>query len=126
MRLTITPEQRDALHDQIFDRLSGIGDVWLAVCAKNYQAAERLGREYTDDLRLMLDDLGFDEGPSGSIELTTPPDVLRRVFSRLHDAALSHSASQEGELAEAREAQERDRLVIEACRSVLASLDGER
>ena len=31
MKLTITAEQRDALYGQIFDRLSGIGDVWLAV-----------------------------------------------------------------------------------------------
>lgn len=125
MRPTITSEQRDALHGQIFDRLSGIGDVWLAVCARDYRAAERLGREYSDDLRLLLDDLGFGEGPSGSIGLTTPPDLLRRALPRLRDAAVSHSASLEGELAEAREAQERDRLVAEACRSVLAGLDGE-
>jgi hypothetical protein len=36
--------------------------VWLAVSHKNYDAADRLGREYSDDLRLVLDDLGWGEG----------------------------------------------------------------
>jgi hypothetical protein len=123
MTPTITPEQRDALYDQILDRLSGIGDIWLAVCAENYDAAQRLGREYSDDLRLVTDDLGWGGGSGGTIELSTPPDVLRRAFSRLHDAALSHSASLEAEWVEAREMEKRNRLVTEACQSVLADLE---
>jgi hypothetical protein len=129
MSPTITAEQRDALYDQIFDRLSGIGDVWLAVCAKNYDAATRLGREYSDDLHLILDDLGWGEGTGESIELTTPPDVLRRLFPRLHDAAVKYSASQKAQRDEVMEIDERSRLVAEACQSVLADLSanaGER
>ncbi len=124
MTLTITAEQRDALHDQIFDRLSGIGDVGLAVRAENFDTAERLCREYSDDLRLLLDDLGFGDGSGEPVELTSPPDVLRRVLPRLRDLAVSHSATQEEEWIEAREMEERNRLVTEACRSVLADLDG--
>jgi len=123
MALTITKAQRDALYDQILDRLSGIGDVWLAVGAKNYDAARRLGRDYSDDLRLVTDDLGWGEGVPGGIELTTPPDVLRRVFGRLHDSAVSHTASQAHEWAEAKEMEERNRVVTEVCRNVLANLD---
>jgi hypothetical protein len=123
MALSITKKQRDALYDQILDRLSGISDIWLAVGMENYDAAQRLGRDYSDDLRLVTDDLGWGEGRSGSIELTAPPDVLRRVFGRLHDAAASHTASQERDWAEARDMQERNRVVTEACRSVLADLD---
>lgn len=126
MSPAITAEQRDALWDQILDRLGGIGDIELAARAGNFDTAERLGREYSDDLRLVLDDLGFGKGPGGTIELRTPPEVLRRVLSRLHDAAVSHSASQKEEWAEAREMQERNRLVAEACRSVLADLNGHR
>jgi hypothetical protein len=122
MKLTISAAQRDALYDQILDRLSGIDDVWFAARAKNYDAARRLGREYSDDLRLLTDDLGWGKGRGGDVELSTPPDVLRRALSRLRDAAATHHASQEGLRAEIREAEERDRLVVEACRRVLADL----
>ena len=52
--ITITVEQRDALYDQILDRLSGIGDIELAIQTENYEGAERLSQEYVDDLRLLL------------------------------------------------------------------------
>jgi hypothetical protein len=124
MTPTITAQERDALCDQILDRLSGIGDIELTIQAENYVAAERLGREYSDDLRLLLDDLGLGDGNGEPIKLTSPPEVLRRVLPRLRDLAVSHSASQEEEWAEVREIQERNRLVTEACRSVLADLEG--
>jgi hypothetical protein len=40
----------------------------------------------------VLDDLGWGSGPGGAVELTAPPDVLRRVFSRLRDAVVSLDA----------------------------------
>jgi hypothetical protein len=123
MSLTITAQQRDALYDRILDRLSGIGDVWLAACAENFDAAERLGREYSDDLRLVLDDLGWGDGAGTTIELTTPPDVLRRALTRLRDAAVSLDASQQAERAELRASEERNRFVVETCRQVLVGLD---
>jgi hypothetical protein len=122
MALTITKEQRDVIYDHILSRISGIGDIWLAVGAKNYEDAQRLGREYGDDLRLM-DDLGWGEGAYGSIELTTAPDVLRRALSRVHDSATSHTASKEDELLELREMEESNRVAVEVCRAVLADLD---
>ena len=73
MSLTITAAQRDALYDQILDRLSGIGDIELAIQAENYDDAERIGRDYSDDLRLLLDDLGIGEGDGEPVELTTSP-----------------------------------------------------
>jgi hypothetical protein len=126
MTHTITAEQRDALYDQILDRLSGIGDVWIAVCSNRHDVAERLGREYSDDLRLVLDDLGgFGDGSGRPVELTTPPEVLRRVLGRLRDQAMSHDAITESERIEVRELEQRNRRVIEACRQVLADLDGK-
>ncbi len=123
MTLTISAEQRDALYGQILDRLSGIGDVWLAVSSENFDAAERLGQAYSDDLRLVTDDLGWGKASGETIELSTPPDVLRRALSRLRDAAVSHEASQREERAEVREAEERNHLIVEACRQVLTDLD---
>jgi hypothetical protein len=126
-KITITSEQRDALYGQIIDRLSGIGDIWHAVAAKNWAAAERLAREFSDDLRLVLDDLGWDDGPGGeTIELTTPPDVLRRVFSQLRDGAMSYAANDLEVRAEIQEIEQRNDLVLEAAWQVLADLDGDQ
>lgn len=57
MSLTITAEQRDALYEHIYIRLSGIEAVWFAVSAGDYEKAESLGREFSDALLLVLDDL---------------------------------------------------------------------
>jgi hypothetical protein len=57
MSPTITAAQRDALYDQILERLSGVGDVWIAVGSEDFEAADRLGREYSDDPRLVLGDI---------------------------------------------------------------------
>lgn len=125
MTPTITAEQRDALHEHLLVRLSGIGDVWLAVSANDFRAAERLGREYSDDLRLLLDDLGFVEGTGSPVSLTSPADVLRRAFGRLRESAMSQAADHERELAEAREIADNNRLVMEACASVLDEIGAE-
>ena len=125
MAVTITAEQRDALYDCILDRLSGIGDVWLAASSADFDAAERLGREYSDELRLVLDDLGWGDGPGGaSVELTTDPDALRRLFRRLRDSTAAERVAQATGWAEGRMLEERNRLVGEACATVLEALDG--
>jgi hypothetical protein len=124
MSPTITAEQRDALYDQILDRLSGIGDIEVAIQAEDYVAAERIGREYSDDLRLLLDDLGIGDGNGEPVALTAPVDVLRRVLSRLRELATGHAAHLEPEWAEVHALRERSRLVSEACDAVLAELDG--
>jgi hypothetical protein len=123
MTPTITAAQRDALYDQILDRLSGIGDIEMAIEAKRYDHAEQIGREYSDDLQLLLDDLGIGDGDGRPLTLTTPPEVLRRVLPRLRERAEKHSASLESEWDEARHIKERNRLVSEACEAVLTDLD---
>jgi hypothetical protein len=124
MSLTITAAQRDALYDQILDRLSGIGDIEVAIQAENYDDAERIGREYSDDLRLLLDDLGIGDGDGKPVELSAPPEVLRRVLPRLRQLALNYTAGLEPEMVEVQEVSERNRLVSEACEAALADLDG--
>lgn len=125
MAVMITAEQRDALYDQILDRLSGIGDVWLAASAEDYETADRLGREYSDELRLVHDDLGWGDGPhEETIRLAAPADVLRRVFGRLRESAMGERAQSAPRWAESRKHEERNRLVFEACEAVLGGLDG--
>lgn len=121
-RPRISAEQRDALYDRILDRLSGIGDVWLAASTERYDTADRLSREYSDELRLVLDDLGWGDGPEGGVELKTDPTILRRVFTRLRESSASERAAQATSWAESRVLEERNRLVGETCDRVLAAL----
>jgi hypothetical protein len=122
MSISITAEQRDALYDQLLDRLTGIGDIEIAVQAGKLEDAERLGREFSDDLLLLVNDIGFGEGDGEPVALTSPPDVLRRAFPRLRDLSAGHSASHAAELAEIRLIRDRSRLIGEACKGVLDEL----
>jgi hypothetical protein len=122
MSLSITAVQRDAVYDQLLDRLSGIGDIELAIQSENYATAQRLVREYADDLQL-LEDLGFGDQSCEPIELTSPPEVLRRGLPRLRELAERYTSGLESELAEAGQIKKRNRLVSEACEAVLVGLD---
>jgi hypothetical protein len=120
--LTITAEQRDVLYEEIVIRLSGIDGVWLAVKERDFEAARRLTREFSGLLTL-LDDLGFGERAGEAVELTAPPDILRRAFERLREIAKSQSAKEERERTEAQKAGAQNELVLETCQSAIASLD---
>lgn len=125
--MMITPEQRDAVYDQLLDRLSGIGDVWIAASKERFDTADRLGREYSDDLRLVLDDLGWGGRPGqGPIELTAPTQVLRSVFGRLQESVEGERDHWGEDWAASREHEERNRIVGEACQAVLGELEGGR
>jgi hypothetical protein len=121
MSVRITAAERDALYEQLAVRLSGIDDVWMAVEAEDYARAERVAREFSDDMRL-IDDLGW--GPHGAepLELTTPPDILRRVCTRLQGGAEAQREMEEEERAEARLREEQTQRVLETCRRVLGEL----
>lgn len=122
MAITITAAQRDALYGQILDHLSGIGDVWIAVSQEDYETADRLGREYSDELRLVLDDLGWGEGTGEDIELRTAPDVLRRVFKRLLDLIANRREAEMALRIEVRDGERQAKLITEACARVLAAV----
>ncbi len=122
MTATITAAQRDALYGAILNRLSGIGDLWQAVEAEDFARATSLGWEYADSLRLVLDDLGWGAHAAGDLELTAPRDVLRRIFTALGEGAAAERSLHEAEWIEARAPAEQNRLVVEACETVLQSL----
>ncbi|HYJ22942.1 MAG TPA: hypothetical protein VEW07_13080 [Solirubrobacterales bacterium] len=124
MSPTVTAAQRDALYDQILDRLSGIGDIEVAIQARDFENAERIGREYSDELRLLLDDLGLGDGSGEPVELTAPPELLRRALPRLRSSALGHTAALEREAAEVGDLKDRNSLIAAACETVLGELDG--
>lgn len=124
MTITISAEQRDVLYDEILDRLGAIHDIRFAIEQEDWEAASRLGTAFSDDLRIVTQDLGW--GPrrgGGPVELTSPSDVLRRALNRWRDALLGLDAAEEGERDALREEHERNHRLVEACRSVLADLD---
>jgi hypothetical protein len=125
--VTMSRAHRDAVYGQIVDRLSGIEDIWATASREEYEIADRLAREFSDELRLVVDDLGWgDGGDVESIDLVTAPEVLRRVLGRLQKMAASERASRQEDWDENRDQEERNRLVTEACQVVLAALpDGE-
>ncbi|HEX3042594.1 MAG TPA: hypothetical protein VHP56_10955 [Solirubrobacterales bacterium] len=122
MSVRITAAERDALYEQIAVRLSGIDEVWMAVEAGDHARADRVGREFSDDLRLVLDDLGWGAGSGKPLELITPPDVLRRVCTRMQDAAEAQRQTEEEERARGQEREEQTQQVLETCRRVLGEL----
>jgi hypothetical protein len=124
MTVSITPEQRDVLYEQALVRLSGIGDELAAAIRGDVETATRLGREYSDELRLILDDLGWGEGSGGAVELSTPPPVLRRVLGRMRDVALVSIEQARSEQAEARDHELQSEFLRETCDALLARLDG--
>jgi len=122
MTLEISARQRDLLYEQILDRMTGVGDIWLAVAAGDFDAAERLGREFCDDFALISTDLGWGEGSGGAIELTTPPDILRRALSRHCDLALMREAREKTERRELNAAKEDNDLLVQVCHRLMTAL----
>jgi len=120
--MRITAAERDALYEQISVRLSGIDEVWRAVEAADFARADRVGREFSDDLRLVLDDLGWGAGSGQALELITPADVLRRVCRRMQDRAEAQREMEEEERVRGQEREEQTQRVLETCRRVLGEL----
>jgi hypothetical protein len=87
--IAIDRKQREAIYEEVTDHLSGLGDVHITLRQGDHATAQRLRREFDQDLRL-LDDLGWAEDDSReSFELTMQADELTRVIRRLHDYTAS-------------------------------------
>lgn len=83
-----------------------------------------MARQFSDDLRLILDDLGWGENGE-AVELSSPPEVLRRVFTRVQTAAEERRREEMEEREESRRREERTEQLLEACRRGLRGLEGD-
>jgi hypothetical protein len=123
---TITGEQRDAIYDLLVGRLTFLPDLLKAVEQENFETANRLVREFTEDFRLLAD-LGWGPDQRPEIPLTIPAANLIAILERLRTEAqggLSESA-EERESREAEEANRRSwRLVVDTASELLAELQG--
>lgn len=126
MSLTITAEQRDALCEQMLIRLSAIDSISLAATNGDVEKAESLAREHRDYLCVMLDDLGFAPSDGEPVELSSPPDLLRRVVERLRELIEARGATEAQERKEAEKLAGETALVMRTCDSVLSALEADQ
>lgn len=130
MPVTISAEQREALYAQVLDHLGGLGDFLLAIDAGDYLKADALGRAFADDLRLLLDDLGWPDTwnsrADSSVELTMPRGDLGRVLARLRGEATVLFADTLPRSDDDHDVLRRTALVIEAHGRVQRTIDRER
>ena len=80
--------ERLALHAELLNHMSGIGDVHLLLESGDHEGARRLADAFVGDLA-MLDALGWaEEDPRETFELALPREELAPVVGRLcRDAA---------------------------------------
>jgi len=125
---TIDRHQRDGLYELVRNHLGSVGDLWHALENKrDFAKAERLGREFTDDFRL-LGDIGWrDTDDRESFALTMPPQELARALTRLHDeaAAVLTESDERGYRKEEAETEARFQFGLDTCEEVLLGIDRE-
>jgi hypothetical protein len=127
--IVINADQREGLYELIRNHLGSIEDFWVAMeRTEDFAAAERLGREFAQDFRL-LEDIGWERDERReAFALTMPQGDLTRLLQRLHGEAIEILVEHG---AEARASHEdaathlRFQLGYEACQALLlANPDG--
>ncbi|HKH64238.1 MAG TPA: hypothetical protein VKA35_02125 [Solirubrobacterales bacterium] len=116
----LNSDERNALYKSIVVRLSGIGDVLIAIEKEDWAAADRLAMEFSALLQLVVD-LGWGDEGTGAV-LSTPRPVLQRALTVLNKQA---EDTEESEMrAELAAQAEHNQLVRQVCVRRLADLDG--
>jgi hypothetical protein len=123
MSVRISAAERDALLEQIHARLTGIDDVWTAANAGDWELAERVAQGFSEELRLVVGDLGWGESGVETLELTTAPEVLRRVLARMQKQGDDRRRVEEEERADLRLREEGTAHLLAVCRRVLGELE---
>jgi hypothetical protein len=123
MTIVLSAPERNALYQRILLRLNGIDAVYTAIAGEDWDAAARLGEEFSDLLRLVCTDLGWGESGQDETELSTPPDVLRRAASDVRALAEDDLEHYEAERQQAEGEARRVRSLKETCERILDALD---
>jgi hypothetical protein len=123
--VTISPEQRNGIYELARNHLAGLNDVYLAMeVHRDFATAERLGREFAEDLRL-LGDIGWrPEDYRQKFVITMGADDLVGLLTRLKGEAEQLLLGAERQAAE-QEAETSGRFQrgYQACAELLAGLD---
>jgi len=127
---TIDKDQRDGLYELVRNHLGGIGDIWIALEQDGeYELAERMGIEFSEDFRLLAD-LGWEpEDKRDSFDLTMEAHDLAELLTRLRGEAigvLDGTASMHLQREEEERAQALYQGAKATCEALLARLDTGR
>jgi hypothetical protein len=84
----IDSDQRAGLYELVRNHLGSIEDFWVALeRTRDFARAERLGREFAEDFRL-LEDIGWaPDEPGETFALTLPAEELAALARRLREEA---------------------------------------
>jgi hypothetical protein len=124
--ITISGEERNALFNQIADRLTGIDVVYTSLEVRDWETAQRVGQEFADLLRFLCEDIGWGEGGDDVYVLTSPPNVLQRVIGFVHKAALADREVHERERDEAGDDVTEAKQLQEMCERILGSVGANK
>jgi hypothetical protein len=122
--IVISGEQRDALYRELLTHLNGIDDLRLAIEEEDFEKADRLAREFSDDIRLILDGIGWGEQGPDSVEIRIAPSDLRRIMTRLRDQAAERYETERPEQEAFRSNWDHTAIVRDACDEVLGRFKG--
>lgn len=125
MSIAITGRQRELFYEIVVSRLTAIDSVWHAVDEHDWEKAQELSREFSDLLRLVVDDLGWGEEREEALEFTVPPDVLQRAVEAVRREALVEDEEQRQNRLKVAELQIEREDTVEACDQILAQLAGD-
>jgi hypothetical protein len=125
--ITINADQRSGLYELVRNHLGGIRDVEIALEHQgDFATAERLGREFAEDFRL-LDDIGWHPGDERQVfALTIPRLDLTKLLNRLHDEAerlLTESPTERRSREEDEATNKQFERGLDACEEVLLTLE---
>jgi hypothetical protein len=125
---SLSAAERASVRDLVYDDLSRVGDLWLAIQSQDYGTAARLGNRFVDQL-LLMSALGWDPNsePQKGAELPLPTDDLVRIFSRLEEEACGLLKSEQREAQQGEEERrffrERAKRAKSAATRILGELD---
>jgi hypothetical protein len=124
---TIDRDQRDGIYEVVRNHLGAIGDVWIALEEnEDFEVAERLGREFGEDFRLLADIGWRPREACEAFALTMPADDLIELLDRLSSEAewvlLGSAAERESDRSDAA-TRSRFQLGLDACEELLVDLD---
>ena len=90
---TIDRDQRDGLYEVVRNHLGAIGDIWIALEEnEDFEIAERLGREFGDDFRLLADIGWRPDDDRAAFALTMPAPELTELLDRLQRGSRTSAA----------------------------------
>lgn len=124
--ITLSAEQRNAIYAEIRADLLSIDDLRLAIEQDELDTADRLGRRFGGELRLIQGGLGWGDQVDEAVHISLPAVELRSILIEVRDMAVEMYEAQREEQETFRAPWERAAQVRDACNEALTRLPEEQ